>query len=392
MISPGVALAFALLGASLAAAAPPSNSIWIVDKAPAEGEDVVSAFAKLSLPFPAGPLLEGEVLLHLDYATVDASNRLWISKNFKQTAKEQGLEAFLTLAKEDSNPMITYGAVMTVIDSNDPGYAKGDIVVGMTVLQEYLVLKPALVGLTKVQPQAGMPNSYFLGPLGLSTGVTALLAVQNTEMRYQNGDGNTPSKRLEAGDKVYVSAGSGAVGMMAIQIYKSMGADVIVSTGSDEKVEFLKEKLEIEAFNYKNVDVFTALSDFAPEGLAYYFDNVGGATLDAAIKAMAPFGNIVECGMVSAYGKASPGIHNLMQVVTKSLSIRGFLVNQWGAQFQDAAATLGELVQRGEIKFKEDRFSWDEYPQALSGLLAGSKFGKTIVVGSSIPADIHDEL
>ena len=72
----------------------------------------------------------------------------------------------------------------------------------MAVLQEYLVLKPAEVALTKVQPQAGMPNSFFLGPFGFSTGVTALLAVQNMQMRFQTGDGNSPSKPLEAGDKV----------------------------------------------------------------------------------------------------------------------------------------------------------------------------------------------
>ena len=76
-----------------------------------------------------------------------------------------------------------------------------------------------------------------------------------------------------------MSAGSGAIGMMVTQIYKSMGADVIASTGSDEKVAFLEKELGIKAFNYKTKDIRTELAAFAPDGLQYYFDNGEGVNM-----------------------------------------------------------------------------------------------------------------
>merc|ERR1719198_2009274 len=126
---------------------------------------------------------------------------------------------------------------------------------------------------------------------------------------------NGETTDLKPGDKVFVSAGSGAVGLMATQIYKSMGADVIASTGSDEKVQFLREELGIEAFNYKTSDIDAKLAEFAPEGLQYYYDNVGGPTLDAAIRGMGPRGLIIACGMVSQYGHDSYGVKELFMLV-----------------------------------------------------------------------------
>lgn len=327
-------------------------------------------------------------LFHLEYATVDASNRIWIGKDFKKIAKEQGLEVFIGFAPDGENPMLTYAALMTVVESNNPDHKKGELYVGCTVLAEYVVLTPKDVpfGLSKFDPVEGMPDSYALGPLGLTSGLTAWVSVMNTQTRFQP---MSKTVDLQKGDKVYVSAGSGAVGMMVTQLYKSLGADVIASTGSDEKVAFLQKELGITAFNYKTKDIRTELAAFAPDGLQYYFDNVGGPTLEAAIDSMAHYGNIVLCGMVSAYGKEKPGIHNLMHAVGRQLNIRGFLSPQWADQWPTAIAALSEMIASGALTWKEDRFSWDDFPAALDGLLTGTKFGKTILVGNPIQ---HSEL
>ena len=170
------------------------------------------------VPYPSDPLAEGEVLCHVDYGSVDASNRcerdrgvtrngvatvvcegwvlsfffrravssgygrsgaarlhacanqghrlpwgatcapdthaagagadtsrdptswangrIWIADNFAETAKKEGMEFFLSFATGNTNPMLTYAAVMTVLESNAEGYKKGDTVVGGTVMQE----------------------------------------------------------------------------------------------------------------------------------------------------------------------------------------------------------------------------------------------------------------
>ena len=182
------------------------------------------------------------------------------------------MEFFIGFARDDESPMLTYAAVLAVIESNNEQYKKGELHIGMTVLAEYVVLNPKDVpfGLTKFDPVEGMPDSYALGPFGFTSGLTAWTAVMNTKTRFQ---AMSQTVDLQKGDKVYVSAGSGAIGMMVTQLYKSLGADVIASTGSDEKVKFLEEELGITAFNYKTKDIRSELAAFAPEGLQYYFDN-----------------------------------------------------------------------------------------------------------------------
>ena len=182
------------------------------------------------------------------------------------------MEFFLGFARDQDSPMLTYAAVLSVVESNNEQYKKGELYIGSTVLAEYVVLDPKDLpfGLNKFDPVEGMPDSYALGPFGLTSGLTAWTAVMNTKTRFQP---MSQTVDLQKGDKVYVSAGSGAVGMMATQLYKHLGADVIASTGSDEKVKFLEEQLGITAFNYKTKDIRTELAAFAPDGLQYYFDN-----------------------------------------------------------------------------------------------------------------------
>jgi NADPH-dependent curcumin reductase CurA len=382
-------LSFLYLLGSSKIAADPTNSQWILVNPPSKDEEVDhGAFARVEVPFPDPSKLEpGEVLFHLDFATVDASNRIWISKGFKETAKEEGLSFFLPFAKDNKDPMMTYAGVMTVIASNDEGFAKGDVAVGMTILQEYIALKVAEVpfGVNKVEPQDAFPNSYFLGPFGFSTGLTAWTSIMNIQTRVAD---NGETTDLKPGDKVFVSAGSGAVGLMATQIYKSMGADVIASTGSDEKVQFLREELGIEAFNYKTSDIDAKLAEFAPEGLQYYYDNVGGPTLDAAIRGMGPRGLIIACGMVSQYGHDSYGVKELLMLVGKELKIQGFLAPSFAYDFGRALDGIGKLMGEGKITWKEARFEWEKFPESLQGLLSGTKFGKTILVGSEIPSSL----
>ena len=90
--------------------------------------------------------------------------------------------------------------------------------------------------------------------------------------------------RPKAGETVFVSTAAGAVGTVVCQIAKLQGCRVVGSAGAPDKVAWLREVAGVDAaFNYKDVGSLTAeLGKHCPNGIDVYFENVGGAHLEAA--------------------------------------------------------------------------------------------------------------
>lgn len=81
--------------------------------------------------------------------------------------------------------------------------------------------------------------------------------------------------RPKSGDTVVVSGAGGAVGSQVGQIAKIKNCKVIGIAGSDEKGKWLVEELGFDYFiNYKTENIDTKLSEYAPDGVDCYFDNV----------------------------------------------------------------------------------------------------------------------
>ncbi len=168
----------------------------------------------------------------------------------------------------------------------------------------------------KVDPSIAPVQSY-LGALGMP-GLTAYVGLLKIG-------------ELKDGERVFVSAASGAVGAVVCQIAKTKGCYVVGSAGSDEKCDYLTKELGVDkAINYKTCgDLSTAVAKAFAEGIDVYFENVGGSHLQAALANMRQFGRIAACGMIEQYNVTEPsaGPNNLMLVVGLSLTIRGFIVS-----------------------------------------------------------------
>jgi hypothetical protein len=183
---------------------------------------------------------------------------------------------------------------------------------------------------------------------------------------------------------VFVSAAAGAVGTVACQIAKLQGCHVVGSAGAPDKVIWLREVAGIDAaFNYKDVGSLTAeLGKHCPNGIDIYFDNVGGAHLEAALDHMNSFGRIVLCGMISHYNETTPssGPRNLRLAVRKRLTLRGFIVSDHldrQAQFYN---DMGLWMSAGKIKWQETIVAGIENaPKAFIGLFKGDNVGKMLV-------------
>jgi NADPH-dependent curcumin reductase CurA len=257
------------------------------------------------------------------------------------------------------------GAVGEVIASEAPGLSPGDIVTSARGWRQYFIAGARDV--VRV-PDPVTPVSVHLGALGM-TGLTAWIGLKLID--------------LQPGERVFVSGAAGAVGSVAGQLAKIRGCFVVGSAGSDEKVSMLTRELTFDAaFSYRDGSLLAKLRDAAPDGLDVYFDNVGGDHLEAALAALRLRGRIVACGSISGYNAESPvpGPRNLFLMVTKRLTMRGFIVLDW---FSEMPAFVNEMrphLAEGRLRVKETVVEGIERaPEAFIGLLRGANVGKMVV-------------
>jgi NADPH-dependent curcumin reductase CurA len=158
---------------------------------------------------------------------------------------------------------------------------------------------------------------------------------------------------------------------------------VIGSAGSPEKVRHVTEDLGFDAaFDYHD-GVAEQLREAAPDGIDVYFDNVGGEHLEAAIASLNQHGRVAMCGHISAYNATSPppGPRNLFQVVTKRLTLRGFIISDHADRHAAFAQEVGRWFKDGRIAFRETIVDGGvgAAPQAFIDLLRGANTGKMLV-------------
>ncbi|MGA8846989.1 MAG: NADP-dependent oxidoreductase, partial [Nocardioides sp.] len=212
------------------------------------------------------------------------------------------------------------------------------------------------------------PASSFLGALGMP-GLTAYVGLKAVA-------------DLQEGETVFISGAAGAVGSMAGQIARKLGAtNVVGSAGTDDKVSWLTDDLGFDAaFNYRSEPVVKQLGAHAPVDV--YFDNVGGDHLEAAIFHMADFGRLALCGSISSYDstEAQPGPRNLMMAISKRLTLRGFIVSDHGALAAEFYRTVGPWLAAGEITSRETfADGLDQAVDAFLGLGTGANTGKMLI-------------
>lgn len=105
---------------------------------------------------------------------------------------------------------------------------------------------------------------------------------------------------LEAGQTVLVTAGAGAVGVVALQLARASGCRVVASVGSEKNGRQLQETLGVDAIvNYRHGDLDAQVSAAAPDGVDVFLDNTGGPMFNAGFGAMARWGRIVVCGSMA---------------------------------------------------------------------------------------------
>jgi NADPH-dependent curcumin reductase CurA len=259
------------------------------------------------------------------------------------------------------------GCVGQVVASQEGKFQVGDYVLGRKGWREYYVSDGS--DLTKIDPNLAPPQAY-LGVLGMP-GLTAYVGLLDIG-------------QPKAGDTVFVSAAAGAVGSVVCQIARLKGCRVVGSAGSPAKVHWLQEVAGVDAaLNYKEIASLSAeLGKLCPNGIDVYFENVGGAHLEAALEHMNPFGRIALCGMISQYNTATPGAGpgNLRLAVRKRLRMQGFIVSDHLDRQSQFYADMGAWITAGQLKWQETIIDGlENAPRAFIGLFQGDNVGKMLV-------------
>ena len=260
---------------------------------------------------------------------------------------------------------LTGHAVGQVVASNGNGKLKvGDFVQSMNGWREWFISDGA--DLTKFEP--AVPIQSYLGALGMP-GMTAYAGLLRVGA-------------LKEGERVFVSAASGAVGSIVCQIAKIKGCDVVGSVGSDEKAAYL-QGLGVRTINYKTCgDLNAAVAAAFPSGIDVYFENVGGAHLEAALNNMRPGGRIPLCGMIDMYNATElpPGPRNLAMAIGLGLTLKGFIVSSYYDMLPDFQRDMAAWAKAGQMKWRETIVDGvADAPKAFIGLFKGENLGKMVV-------------
>ncbi|KAF5350408.1 hypothetical protein D9758_012466 [Tetrapyrgos nigripes] len=308
--------------------------------------------------------------------------------------RDPGIESF-TPAYIIGEPTYGYG-IGKVIRSEKEGFKAGDIVhtpvLGTFNLSsihttkhvdhsqkpehvEYTVQKD-FTDLEVIVPEPGLPLSVYLGAAGMPVESNSrphrILCLEGV---FQSQIGES------TGETAFVTVAAGAVGSFVVQLAKLEGMKVITSAGSEDKLAFLKSLGADVAFNYKTTDTSEILVKEGP--IDVYWDNAGGAILDAALGNAAVNARFIECGMISGYNsKEGALMKNLWNIVTRRISLNGFIAEdlnpKWKKEFFEV---VPKKLVNGELKYREDITEGLEHAgEALLEVQLGRNTGKKIII------------
>jgi NADPH-dependent curcumin reductase len=311
-------------------------------------------FVQTPIPNPG----EGQVLLKIRYLSLDPYMRGRMS-----AAKSYA-------ASVEIGQVMEGGTVAEVLESRHPDYAAGDMVLSYSGWQAHALSDGS--DLRKLDPQQA-PVTTALGVLGMP-GFTAYAGLLTLG-------------QPKPGETVVVAAASGPVGATVGQIARIKGARAVGIAGGPDKCALVRDAFGFDvALDHRSPTFAEELQAACPDGIDVYFENVGGKVWDAVFPLLNTFARIPVCGLVAQYNSTGPfdgpdRLPILMRdVLTKSLTIRGFIQREFHAQRPAFYREMAQWIAEGRVKYQEDIVDGlESAPEAFIGMLEGRNFGKLIV-------------
>ena len=183
---------------------------------------------------------------------------------------------------------------------------------------------------------------------------------------------------VSEGDRVLIHGGAGGIGSFAIQMCKALGCEVVVTAGSQEKLDYCKELGADILINYKEQDFAEELPGWADAIL----DVVGGPYLEQNIKTLNTDGHLI----VIAVQGGPKGTLSLGRMMPRRLSVTATTLRARPRPMKAAivASTVENvwpLIESGKIAPNiSARFPLEDAKQAHEHLDSGGNTGKILLV------------
>ena len=178
---------------------------------------------------------------------------------------------------------------------------------------------------------------------------------------------------VTAGQTVLVQ-GTGGVSIFALQLGVILGARVIVTSSSDEKLAQAKELGAFATINYREDESWGKTAAELVGGVDHVIEVGGAKTLEQSLRAVKPGGTISLIGILSGTTAPIP----LTKILMNQVRVQGILVGH-RAGFE----AMNRAVEAHALKPVVDRvFPFEEAPEAFRYLQSGAHFGKVVIATS----------
>lgn len=270
------------------------------------------------------------------------------------------------------------GVIAEVLETKSSKIKVGDMVMDyhMGDWSEYTILADDTAQVLQPLPK-GLPLTQYLGAFG-GSGLTAY-----TGLIYAGG-----AKR-NSEQTIVVSAAAGATGSMVVQIAAKIlkVKRVVGIAGSDEKCAWVKKLGATECVNYRSPTFHEDLRAATPDEVDVYFDNVGGAVLDAMLPRMKRLGQgtIAVCGAVGEYNNAEGTgmvLRNWCEVFSARILIKGFIMLDYLEHVPAGMQELATAVADGRLDLDDAETvvegKLEDVPEIWTRLYKGVNTGKLV--------------
>ncbi len=155
--------------------------------------------------------------------------------------------------------------------------------------------------------------------------------------------------QLKMGEKVFVHGGSGGVASCVVQMARAVGARVMTTAGTDDKVQICRKLGANPVVNYRTGNVDDALARFGE--IDVWWENLKEPNLERAITHLAHRGRIVVMA-----GRDAKPVFPVGPFYTRDARVYGFaMFNSPAEEQRKAAAEINRWLARGKLRPQIDR-------------------------------------